>query len=241
MQPDRQRSIGNMSAEEHLNVIIGLSEEIFHDLKNTLATISGISQLTTLYPVDKEVKDSLKRIGDASFECREQIDRFYNFIKGHHVSKAQNETLSNIVFSALDMIKHRINKTDNSRGTIVLSVNIHSMSKVFCNEYKLRQAILNIVMNAIDSMEETGGLLEVNLYEQANIVVVEIIDTGIGIPQDKFEKIFETNYTTKGSKGTGLGLIISKSIVEEYGGRLELSSKVGKGSIFTIFLPIVKD
>lgn len=237
MKSDPEKSMINMSAEEHLNIIIGLSEEIFHDFKNSLATISGISQMTTLYPASKEVKENLKRIQEATFECRDQIDRFYSFIKGHNEDKAQYEILSNIVFSALDMIKHRINKIDNSNEGIVLSVNIHSMNKVLCNEYKLRQAILNILINAVDAMEETGGILEVNLYEQSDMIVLEIIDTGIGIPQDKFEKIFEANYTTKGHKGTGLGLKISKTIVEEYDGRLELSSKLGKGTIFTMVLP----
>lgn len=241
MQYERESCMLNMNAEEHLNVIIQLSEEIFHDFKNTLATISGISQLTSFYPLPKEVKENMEKIQDATTECRDQIDRFYSFIKGHNVAKIQNETFSNIVFAALDMVKHRINKLDNSNKAIALSVNIHSMGKVFCNEYKLRQAVLNIVMNAIDAMEDSGGILEINLFEQAEMLVLEIIDTGSGIPEDKFNKIFEANYTTKGTKGTGLGLKVSKSIVEEYAGRLELSSRLGRGSVFTMVLPAAKD
>ena len=241
MNSDPKRSIVNMSAEEYLNVIIALSEEIFHDFKNTLATISGISQVTSLQPVSKEVKDNLERIKEATLECRDQIDRFYRFVKGYNVDVNQYEILSNIVFSALDMIKHRINKLDNGEEDIILSVNIHSMNKVYCNEYKMRQAILNIILNAIDAMEETGGVLEVNLFEQSDTIVLEIIDTGIGISEDKLEKIFEANYTTKGPKGTGLGLKVSRSVFEESNGRIEVKSELGRGTIFTIYLPLEKN
>lgn len=238
MNSEPKKSIVNMSAEEYLNVIIGLSEEIFHDFKNTLATISGLSQLTAIYPVPNEVKENLERIQEATFECRNQIDRFYGIVKGYNVEINQYEILSNIVFSALDMIKHRITKKDYGDEGIILSVNIHSMKKVYCNEHKMRQAILNIVMNAIDAMEETGGILEVNLFEKSEMIALEIIDTGVGISEDKLEKIFEANYTTKGSKGTGLGLRISRNVIEEVDGKIEVSSRVGKGTVFTIYLPV---
>lgn len=234
-------NIMEMNAEEHLNVLINLSEEIFHDFKNTLATISGLSQVTACYAVPPEVKENLERIKEASLECRDQIDRFYSFVKGYNVDTMQYEVLSNIVFSALDMVKHRLHKFDKANSGIALNVNIQSVKKVYCNEYKMRQAILNIIMNAIDAIEETGrsGILKLNLYDNMAIkeVVLEVIDTGVGIPEDKLERIFEANYTTKGKKGTGLGLKVSKNVFEACGGRIEVASKVGEGSKFTIYLP----
>lgn len=236
MNSDMKNSIVEPSSKDYLSLIISLSEEIFHDFKNNLATISGISQMTAYLEVTDEVKENMDIITKATFECRDQIDRFYKYIKGYNVDVYRDEILSNIVFTCMDLIKHRISKLDDN--VIDLSVNIHSMSKIYCNEYKMRQAILNILINAIEAMEERGGNLEINLFDQSDNIVLEIIDSGIGIPEDKLEKIFESNYTTKGEKGTGLGLVVSKTKFEKCGGRLEVKSELGKGSIFTILLPI---
>lgn len=238
MNSDSNKSMDNISAEEYLNVIISLSEEIFHDFKNTLATILGLSQLIALTPASEDAAENLEQIKKATLECRDQIDRFYSLVKGYNVDINRYEILSYIIFSTLDMIKYRLNKLGDRKTSIILSVNIHSMSKVYCNEYKMRQAILNILMNAIDAMEETGGVLEVNLFEGQDELILEIIDTGIGISKSNLKKIFSTNYTTKGVKGTGLGLKVSKAVFEEYGGRIEVKSEVGEGTTFTVHLPI---
>ncbi|MDR7869434.1 MAG: ATP-binding protein [Tissierellaceae bacterium] len=102
----------------------------------------------------------------------------------------------------------------------------------------MRQAILNILINAIDAMEENGGVLEINLFDQSDNIVLEIIDTGIGIPEEILDKIFDANFTTKGDKGTGLGLKVAKKAFEDCGGKVEVKSELGKGTIFTICLPI---
>ena len=101
----------------------------------------------------------------------------------------------------------------------------------------MKQGILNILLNAIDAMDESGGILEVNLYEEDENMVLEIIDTGIGISKENLDKIFLCNFTTKGEKGTGLGLKISKDVFEDHGGKIFVESKLGSGTKFTIILP----
>ena len=226
----------NNDKEEYLKLVIDLSEEIFHDFKNNLAIISGISQLTYYQDLPKEVKENMKIIYKAAIESREQIDDFYKSIKGYDVDIYQHKSLSDIVFTCLELIKYRINKFGD--GRISLSVNILSTSQVYCNEYRLRQAILNILINSLDAMEESGGLLNINLFDEQDSLVLEIIDTGIGIAEENLDRIFDDYYTTKGKKGTGVGLKISKSIIEASDGRIEVKSKLGKGTIFTVYLPI---
>lgn len=226
----------NIDKEEYLNLVIELSEEIFHDFKNTLAIISGLCQLTSYQDVAQEVKENMLIIYKVAIESREQIDRFYEFIKGFDVDIYQYKSLSNIVSTCLDLINHKISK--HGHGSILLSANILSKSKIYCNEFKMRQAIFNILMNAIDAMEESGGLLNINLFDEQDSLVLEIIDTGIGIAEENLDRIFDDYYTTKGKKGTGVGLKISKSIIEASDGRIEVKSKLGKGTIFTVYLPI---
>ncbi|HLR21789.1 MAG TPA: HAMP domain-containing sensor histidine kinase [Tissierellaceae bacterium] len=220
--------------EESLNILINLSEEIFHDFKNNLATISGLSQLTVLEEnLSMGAKDNLNTINKSTLESKKVLDRFYNLIKGFDVEKNDNLSLANLVIKTLEMVKHRINKSKNG-NKIELNLNLNSSRKIYCNEYKMRQAILNLVLNALDAMEDNCGILEINLYEREGAVILEISDTGVGIPKKDQNHIFNSNFTTKGKNGTGYGLSISKETFEEYGGKVSVESRIGYGSKFTV-------
>lgn len=236
-----QGAMVKRETEECLNIIMDLSEGIFHDFKNSLATISGLCQLTALEVTSTELKQNLATINKAALESRDVLDRFYSLIRGFNIEKKENISLGNIVFNALDMVKHRINIPMGNNGEVELNLNLNSLDKIYCNEYRMRQAILNIILNAIDAMEKTGGILEINLYERFNTIILEISDTGEGIPEENIDKIFESNFTTKGEKGTGFGLRISKDIFEECGGEISVESKLGIGSKFTINFPISEE
>ena len=96
-----------------------------------------------------------------------------------------------------------------------------------------------MIINAKDAMEEEGGKLTIATARVSEWVEVKLADTGCGIPGDKLDKIFKPLFTTKPeSKGTGLGLSISLAIVERHQGRIDVASEVGKGTAFTIKLPI---
>ena len=102
----------------------------------------------------------------------------------------------------------------------------------------IQQAIIALATNAIDAMHE-GGTLTLRASAQMNRIAIEIEDTGIGIPPEDLSKIFEPFFTTKEvGEGTGLGLAVCYGIVTDHGGRLSVRSNVGKGTIFTIYLPV---
>ena len=104
---------------------------------------------------------------------------------------------------------------------------------------KLRQALLNLVTNAIDAMQGRGRLA-IKAAVNSGQLILEVADTGVGIEKAHLEKIFDPFFTTKGSgKGTGLGLAIVKNIVQELHGEISVSSKKGEGAVFTIKLPFV--
>ena len=100
----------------------------------------------------------------------------------------------------------------------------------------LKQAVLNLMINAVQAMPE-GGDLMLSLVVDPRHATIDVIDTGPGIPPDVAEKIFQAYYTTKRG-GSGIGLAMAKRIAEEHGGRIAVRSEVGKGSDFSIRLPL---
>ena len=94
-----------------------------------------------------------------------------------------------------------------------------------------------MMINAGHAMER-GGKMTVSLFEKSHLVNIIFSDTGCGIPPENLEKIFEPLFTTKGETGTGLGLAVSKEIVEKHKGVLSVNSIEGKGTSFTIQLPL---
>jgi len=109
----------------------------------------------------------------------------------------------------------------------------------------LKEAFLNIIENSIEAMPD-GGKLTVIAYKKTSPfsskeeIVVEITDTGHGIKRENLRNIFKPNFSTK-KKGMGIGLTISKRIIEAHGGRIEVYSKPGFGTKFTIYLPVNKE
>jgi signal transduction histidine kinase len=102
---------------------------------------------------------------------------------------------------------------------------------------QLKQALLNIVMNAIDAMKPKGGTLTVRTGAVGEKAVIRVLDTGVGIAPEKLGHIFDPFYTDK-EEGTGLGLAITHSIIEKNGGRIDVTSRAGEGTEFVIELPV---
>jgi PAS domain S-box-containing protein len=108
--------------------------------------------------------------------------------------------------------------------------------KIMLDEYQIKQAFSNIIKNSIEAMPH-GGILKISLFLNGDSIKISFEDNGEGIPKEKLPKIFEPYFTTKAT-GSGLGLMISYRIVKEHGGRIEVVSEEGKGTIFTISLPL---
>lgn len=104
------------------------------------------------------------------------------------------------------------------------------------DERMLKQAVLNLMLNAVQAMTG-GGELILSVSPRGRDVVIDVIDTGPGIPPDAIDKIFQAYYTTKKS-GTGIGLAMTQRIAEEHGGSIDVRSEVGKGSDFSMIVPL---
>ncbi len=104
---------------------------------------------------------------------------------------------------------------------------------------ELQQVFLNLINNAIDAMEKKGGNLTVRTRQEDRLVVVEMADTGAGIPEANLPRIFDPFFTTKPvGKGTGLGLAICYGIIKKMGGEIKVRSTLNVGTTFSVYLPI---
>ena len=123
-----------------------------------------------------------------------------------------------------------------NRGLTLQTLLARSLPALLIDPAQLKQALVNLVKNAIQAMTK-GGTLILQTGQGGDGVWVSVSDTGTGIPQEQINRIFEPFYTTK-KKGTGLGLMIVQRIVRDHGGRIELESSPHRGTTFRIWLPL---
>lgn len=215
---------------------------IIHDLNNPIMYVSGLLHLaieklkkeesTTLDPkIISFLEGSLS--GTKKISNLVQRMNSFNRVSG---DRSESVNLHKLIISALTILETKIN---------ACGIEIKNETKSYCcacrgSKNEIEQVFMNIISNAIDAMEKSEEkVLRINCKKEKKYLVVIISDTGPGIPQKLQEKIFETFFTTKeDGKGTGLGLAICKQIVEGHHGELSVSSEEGKGTSFSITLPI---
>jgi signal transduction histidine kinase len=110
------------------------------------------------------------------------------------------------------------------------------LPKIKVDRVQLQQVFMNLMLNAIEAMKDSGGELTVKSELQDGQVQFSVSDTGVGLPMEKMDQIFSAFFTTK-PQGSGMGLAISRSIVESHGGRLWATANDGRGAIFHFTLP----
>jgi signal transduction histidine kinase len=130
-------------------------------------------------------------------------------------------------------------RSEASRYSISIRTELaEGLPKVMADRVQLQQVLMNLMLNAIDAMKETtgGGKLTIKLEAGNAQLLISVSDTGVGLPQEQGEEIFKAFFTTK-EKGTGMGLPISRSIIESHGGRLWATGAPGNGATFQFTLP----
>ena len=122
---------------------------------------------------------------------------------------------------------------------IIISIDVpEDIPDITTDRGKLQQILMNLVNNALQAMEEGGSLTIWAAVNPPGEVTIVLRDTGCGMPQENLRKIFEPFFTTKGHGGTGLGLSITYGLVRKLGGGISVQSELGKGTSFTIVLPV---
>jgi two-component system, NtrC family, sensor kinase len=237
----RVEAIQAISRAEKLAAVGRLAAGVVHEINNPLATIAACAEALE-QRIDEgafEASDSaddlteyLGLIKSEAFRCKSITTDLLDFSRIRAGERTPVDA-GDIVRSAANLISHQ------KRGDgVTQELDIEpGLPQISADGGQIQQAIIALATNGIDAMPD-GGRLTFRAYLKGNRVVIEVADTGSGIPQENMSKIFEPFFTTKEvGKGTGLGLAVCYGIISEHSGRLSVRSTVGKGTTFSIFLP----
>jgi signal transduction histidine kinase len=210
----------------------GLAHEIKNPLSTVLLNLQLLQEdLDSNDPAYSRLSARLNTVSREAARLRDILDDFLRFAGKIELRREKvdlNAVLEELVdFFAPQAQLSRVQLRFNPRGSPVM---------VQVDPRLIKQTILNLLINALHAMPG-GGELILSAGTAGNSAVVDVIDTGSGIPPDAIDKIFQAYYSTKKS-GTGLGLAMSQRIVREHGGQLTVSSEMGKGSDFRLTLPL---
>lgn len=231
----RDANIANAAKGEFLATIS-------HELRTPLNAIIGFNQCLLMGmdgPINPAQEESLKKIDKSSLHLLNLINDILDWSK-IEAKKMEIETLpQNIIEIAISCIDEMTPLALQKNLTISLS-HTEPLIIIEIDRMRIRQVILNLLSNAIKFTEK--GFIRVNILNEEHRVQIQVIDTGIGLSQEEIEKIFHPftqadSSITRKYGGSGLGLIISKNIIELHKGSICVESQKGKGSTFIIILP----
>lgn len=226
------------SQNTHSRELPELIPKIVHQINNPLAAINGHGQLGMLDLDDPEaMKQHLEGISEASKQI-ERINRKLLNLGRRTEDKKEKIDINRILDACLNMFKGLM----TLKGVSLEKCLTENHPDVLGNEFGLNQVFHNLILNAIDSMDsspEKRLKIRAETDNASSSVLVSVEDTGCGISEELSQKIF-TPYFTGKKKGTGLGLLIVKNIVEQHMGEISVHSEVGKGATFMVKLPIVR-
>ncbi len=219
---------------ERLALLGKVVAEISHEIKNPLMMIGGFANQLLKSISDEKSKKKLEIIINEV----KRLENLLASIKEYYAPPLPTKDRIDVARLLKDIFP--LLKAECKRRNIEAKLNImHEGVFVLGNEEKLKQVIINIAKNGIDAMKE-GGILSISSKKENDRVKISISDTGNGIPKEIRDKIFDPFFTTK-TNGSGLGLGISKKIIEDHNGKLDFVTEEGKGTTFTIILPIIKE
>jgi signal transduction histidine kinase len=219
---------------EKLSAIGQMAAGIAHDVKNPLAVVKGMSEeLKEDFRTEPQMLEYLDMISNNADRANTIISDLMKFSRESKFEKSYLN-LFDTVTSALRLTDYLAKK-----GKVQVEV-VKRGEKLMLNydPQLIEQVLINLIQNAIQAMPK-GGRLTLAVGKHNHSAIIQIQDTGVGIPEENLKKIFDPFFTTKPiGEGTGLGLSVSYGIIKNHDGDIRVQSKVGKGTVFTIRLPL---
>jgi PAS domain S-box-containing protein len=225
---------------ESLAALTTLSAGVAHEIKNPLTSIDIHIQL-----MKKELMqmhgEEMKNLSNLLVIVKEEVDRLNSIVQDFLFAvrpMSMNMSLEDINSTLREMAQFLRYELEEEHISLNLELDT-DIPKVVVDEKYLKQALLNVIKNAIEAIHEEGEIWIKSEPTGDGNVAIHIIDNGEGIPESRLGKIYEPYFTTK-KFGSGLGLVIVYKIINELGGSIKVKSKEGVGTTFSIILPVIE-
>jgi signal transduction histidine kinase len=216
-----------------LGTILGSVQMVLEQCSRVASRAADAVGLVELRKVCDACRDDLGRIESQARRCKEFIGGLVDFSRKSDSERGW-ERLTNLIEQSIRLVQPNAGQ----KGIEVIADLDDDVPPLLVNGNEIQQVLVNLMNNGIDAMPD-GGVVTLRLRRRNETAVIEVRDTGMGMDDEAMQRIFEPFFTTKEvGKGTGLGLSISYRIVKDHGGRIYVSSTPGKGSTFTVELPI---
>ncbi len=216
-----------------------LAAVVAHEVNNPLQIVSGYVQLLLMRKdMEEEIRTKLKAVMKGTERINSVVQSLLSFTrKGKEGGEAFDSVDVNETIIGLEVLTRYSLLVDQIELNLDLDENL---PKIPGQSGKLQQVFMNMISNAHQAMPQ-GGKFSIKTNYRDGLVNVTFSDNGVGIPKKNLNKIFNSFFTTKSSrKGAGLGLSISRKIVEEHEGTIQVRSQVGKGTTFIVKLPVIR-
>jgi signal transduction histidine kinase len=230
-QSELERQLLHSQKLEALGTLAG---GIAHDLNNTLMPILALSELLMRkMPRGSGEREDLETVVQASRHGRDLVQQILAFSRHQQVARTRVD-LAAITHQALQMLRSTI------PAIVLISEELEDVPLILADPGQIQQVVVNLVTNAVQAIGDRMGTITISLSQSGNFTRLRVADTGCGMDPETRDRIFEPFFTTKNvGEGTGLGLSVVHGIVTNHGGLIEVGSQPGKGTEFTIFLPVL--
>ncbi|PFN24431.1 sporulation sensor histidine kinase KinB [Bacillus cereus] len=222
-----------MQKSEKLNIVSELAASVAHEVRNPLTVVRGFIQLLESTE-DVKNKDYM-RLVLAELDRAEQIISDYL-----NLARPQIEKKEHICLSAQLIEMTTLMSSFAAMQGVYLQVEISESLYTIGDKTKLKQAIMNVVKNGIEAIQGNKGYLKVTAIQKDETIVIRVKDSGVGMTKEQLARLGQPYYSLK-EKGTGLGLMVTFSILQAHNGTLDYKSESGKGTEAIIILPAVRN
>jgi len=230
---DLRKTEAQLIRSEKLAALGQLAAGIAHEIRNPLTSINIlIHSLTKNFPSEDSHREDLNVIEEEIDRINQILDRFLRFAKPAPPLLERTEVAS-IFEETLQLIRPRMEKQ-----RVHVQKELQDLPMILMDREQIKQVALNLLLNAVQAMPKGGTLmLRGQNSKDGQWITISIQDSGVGVPNEDMNKLFDPFFSTK-EGGIGLGLSIAHRIIDQHHGKIEVESDPGKGTLFTIWLPI---